>query len=155
MIIMRYYILNMTVALIFIVFYTLTMTLDNDILYLGTEDIWSGVLLNNKLPFQVFAYYYLLPILCLLVYFYQRTKYKIHSRLKFILASFISVIIIYILCYAICRIQDSNAWNLYYYPRGGAPVRISIFINSLILTVGILLFEQVRKGIYRNNRKIL
>lgn len=140
---MRYYILNIVIILIFIGFYSLTMTMDNEILYLGYEDIWSKITSNNKLPLQSLTFLYVMPITFLLVFVIQRLKHKDHSQKRFIIASFLSIGIIYLLNYLIYLTIDFKVWNLYFYPREGAPARFIAFINIGILALGIPLCEKL------------
>jgi RsiW-degrading membrane proteinase PrsW (M82 family) len=126
---MGYYTLNIVIILIFIGFYSLTMTVDNEFLYLGYEDIWSKITSNNKLPLQSLTFLYVMPIIFLLVYVIQRLKHKDLSPKRFIIASFLSIGIIYLLNYLIYLTIDLKVWNLYFYPREGTPARFFAFIN--------------------------
>lgn len=146
---MKYYILNIVVIVIFIGFYILTMTLDNEILYLGTEDIWANISPNNKLPFHGLTYFFGLPFVCLSVYFFQRFKFKDYSKSNFIVASYISITIIYLAGYGIYKIINPNIWNLYSY-RDGMPARFSFFINIILTSIGILLYELIIKQAKRS-----
>lgn len=150
---MKYYILNIVVVVVFTGFYFLTMTLDNDLLYLGIEDIWINISKNNKLPFHGLTYLYILPLVCLLVYSLQRYKYKDHLKSIFIVASFLSLAVTYLTCYVIFNVIDSNVWNLYYYPRNGAPVKFSIIVNIIVIIIGIPLCDRLIKQIKRNKLK--
>jgi hypothetical protein len=138
----KYYILNIVVIVIFIGFYTLTMIFDNEILYLGSEDIWSKIATNNKLPIHSLTYLYILPIVCILVYVIQRIKHRGHSLNGFVIASLLSIGIIYLSNYFICQIINSKVWNLYFYPRVGVLVWFSLFVNLVILVIGIPLCEK-------------
>ena len=120
--------------------FILTMTIDNQDLYLGYGQNWLEVKTNNKLPLQREIFVFGLVIILTILNVAERVLSIKPRLLKRAIKTIVSVIAIYLINWKIFEILDVDFYCLYLYHRG-IPA-ISLCIATLgFLAIILLLFE--------------